>query len=54
MNGYVLPVIFTLGVALCCLFVPFMLLFLWDVEYRDRGDEWWSEHRPRWWRRDGR
>jgi len=51
LNGYVLPVIFTLGVALCCLFVPFMLLFLWDVEYRDRGDEWWSEHRPRWWRR---
>ena len=54
MNGYVLPVIFTLGVALCCLFVPAMLLSLWEVEYRERWEEWWAHHRSRWWRRDGR
>ena len=47
MNGYVL--IFTLGVASAV--VPIMLCSLWEVRYRERWQEWWSEHRPRWWRR---
>jgi len=50
----VLPVIFTVGVALCCLIIPGLLLYLWEVEYRERAEQWWERHRPHWWSRHDR
>ena len=52
MTAPVYVLIFTLGVASAL--VPIMLCALWETQYRERWQEWWSEHRPRWWRRDGR
>jgi len=49
MTAPVYVLIFTLGVASAV--VPIMLCSLWEVRYRERWQEWWSEHRPRWWRR---
>jgi hypothetical protein len=49
MTAPVYVLIFTLGVASAL--VPIMLCALWETQYRERWQEWWSEHRPRWWRR---